>query len=199
MKTRSPAVSRRQFLSATSLAVAATKFAPAEIAAAATRTPPRIDCQSHLFCPEIVALMEQRKTDPLVYTKDGVRYVQMGDWLRKIPPHYLDVDAKLATMDARSPRSSGRVRAHAAISFSNVEVARAAKGGRPAKRSKSDGRHGRLVSVARCDHAMRIPNKTDDGRAGPITSAKLLRSSRIRPASRPASVFLATRIVISTP
>src|SRR6185295_12176147 len=29
-----------------------------------------------------------------------VRYLQMGDWLRKIPPLYLDVDAKLATMDA---------------------------------------------------------------------------------------------------
>src|SRR6185436_14854838 len=60
----------------------------------------RIDCQSHLFCPELVALMEKRKSDPRVFTRDGVRVVQMGDWLRKIPPHYMDVDAKLATMDA---------------------------------------------------------------------------------------------------
>lgn len=59
-----------------------------------------IDCQSHLFAPEIVALMEKRQTDPRVFTRDGVRFVQMGDWLRKIPPHYLDVNAKLAAMDA---------------------------------------------------------------------------------------------------
>jgi hypothetical protein len=25
-------------------------------------------------------------TDPRVFTKDGVRHVQMDDWLRKIPP-----------------------------------------------------------------------------------------------------------------
>jgi predicted TIM-barrel fold metal-dependent hydrolase len=67
---------------------------------AAAAKPFRIDCQSHLFCPELIALMEQRKTDPRVFTKDGVRFVQMGDWLRKIPPLYLDVGAKLATMDA---------------------------------------------------------------------------------------------------
>lgn len=43
--------------------------------------------------------MEKRKKDPVVFTRDGVRYLQMGDWLRKIPPLYLDVDAKLAAMD----------------------------------------------------------------------------------------------------
>lgn len=62
--------------------------------------PLKIDCQSHLFAPEMVALMEKRTSDPTVFTKDGVRYVKMGDWLRKIPPLYLDADAKLATMDA---------------------------------------------------------------------------------------------------
>ena len=60
----------------------------------------RIDCQSHLFAPELIALMEKRKADPVVFTKDGERCLQMGGWLRKIPPLYLDVDAKLATMDA---------------------------------------------------------------------------------------------------
>ena len=59
-----------------------------------------IDCQSHLFSPEIVALMEKRTSDPRVFTKDGVRYLQMGEWMRKILPHYLDVEAKLAAMDA---------------------------------------------------------------------------------------------------
>ena len=68
--------------------------------AAAQRPSSSIDCQSHLFAPEIVALMEKRRTDPRVFTRDGVRHVQMGDWLRKIQPHYLDVDAKLAAMDA---------------------------------------------------------------------------------------------------
>lgn len=58
-----------------------------------------IDCQSHLFCLELVALMEKRQMDPIVYVKDGVRILKMGDWLRKIPPHYFDVNVKLAAMD----------------------------------------------------------------------------------------------------
>jgi predicted TIM-barrel fold metal-dependent hydrolase len=94
MNSRS--LNRRQFLSATGLALA---HAP-ELSAQVLPEAVRIDCQSHLFCPDLVALMEKRTTDPTVFTKDGVRYVKMGDWLRKIPPHYLDVDAKLATMDA---------------------------------------------------------------------------------------------------
>ena len=59
----------------------------------------RIDCQSHLFCPEIVERMERRASDPRVFTRDGMRHLQMGAWMRKIPPMYLDVDAKLAAMD----------------------------------------------------------------------------------------------------
>ncbi len=59
-----------------------------------------IDCQSHLFSPELLALMEKRTADPVVYTREGTRYLRMGDWLRKVPPLYLDVPAKLATMDA---------------------------------------------------------------------------------------------------
>jgi predicted TIM-barrel fold metal-dependent hydrolase len=81
-------------------AVGEPQKSPAEKPTAATRnTNSIIDCQSHLFAPEIVALMAQRQSDPRVFTKDGVRFVQMGDWLRKIPPHYLDVDAKLAAMN----------------------------------------------------------------------------------------------------
>ena len=34
--------------------------------------------------------MEKRQTDPLVFVKDGVRIVKMGDWLRKILPHYFN-------------------------------------------------------------------------------------------------------------
>ena len=91
-------LNRRQFLANTAAAAALPLVARAQTAPAAAAG--KIDCQSHLFCPEVVALMEKRKTDPLVYTKDGVRVIKMGDWLRKIPPHYFDVDAKLAAMDA---------------------------------------------------------------------------------------------------
>ena len=102
MKTINRQLNRREFLATT---VAASALSTVKLTAAGAAGSPsaaagRIDCQSHLFCPEVVALMEKRKTDPRVFTKDGVRVVQMGDWLRKIPPHYFDVDAKLAAMDA---------------------------------------------------------------------------------------------------
>lgn len=59
-----------------------------------------LDCQSHLFSPEIVALMERRKDDPVVYSKDGQPWVRMGDWHRRILPNHMDVEAKVAAMDA---------------------------------------------------------------------------------------------------
>ena len=92
---------RRKFLAQTTLASAASALG-VTTARGASAVPPTglIDCQSHLFCPELVTLMEKRKTDPSVFTKDGLRIIKMGDWLRKIPPHYLDVDVKLAAMDA---------------------------------------------------------------------------------------------------
>jgi len=99
--------SRRQFIAATGVAVAGLQFADAaeRVASGSSAAPTRfqagaIDCQSHLFCPEIVGLMEKRTTEPLVYRKDGQRYVQMGDWHRKILPKHSDVTAKLADMDA---------------------------------------------------------------------------------------------------
>jgi predicted TIM-barrel fold metal-dependent hydrolase len=88
---------RRAFLATAGGALAAAL--PAETLAADS-VAGKIDCQSHLFCPEIVALMEKRTTEPFVHTKDGVRILQMGDWARKILPHYLDVPGKLAAMDA---------------------------------------------------------------------------------------------------
>ncbi len=91
--------SRRQFLTAASTALTAL---PLALRAAEPRPAPTglIDCQSHLFSPDMLTMMEQRATDPVVFTKDGTRYLRMGDWLRKVPPLYLDVDAKLTTMDA---------------------------------------------------------------------------------------------------
>jgi predicted TIM-barrel fold metal-dependent hydrolase len=58
-----------------------------------------IDCQSHLFCPEVVARLEKRSTDPLIYRKGGERFVKMGDWHRRILPKHLDPTAKLVDMD----------------------------------------------------------------------------------------------------
>ena len=94
MRRKRPSLNRREFLTVAA-AAAASKPHLGEAAPGG-----RIDCQSHLFCPQVVALMERRTSDPRVMTRDGVRVVQMGDWLRKIPPHYMDVGAKLATMDA---------------------------------------------------------------------------------------------------
>lgn len=83
---------RRHFLTATvaSRAMAAAAVPPAGI----------IDCQSHLFFPEVLDMMRRRKTEPLVYDENGTTFLKMGDWLRKVPPHYLDANAKLASMDA---------------------------------------------------------------------------------------------------
>jgi predicted TIM-barrel fold metal-dependent hydrolase len=98
MSTTINPMTRRGFISA---AVAASAAPAASLqAAVSTASTLRIDCQSHLFCPELVAFMERRKTDPTVFTRDGERIIKMGDWLRKIPPHYMDVQAKLASMDA---------------------------------------------------------------------------------------------------
>ena len=52
-----------------------------------------IDCQSHLFVPKVVALMEKRKQDRLVYRKGTDNFVQMGPWNRRIMPKHTDVDA----------------------------------------------------------------------------------------------------------
>jgi aminocarboxymuconate-semialdehyde decarboxylase len=96
---------RRQFIATTGSALAA-----APLAASAADTHSRdpqpatraslIDCQSHLFFPEVLDLMRRRKSEPLVYDQTGTTILKMGDWLRKIPPPYTSVEAKLAAMDA---------------------------------------------------------------------------------------------------
>ena len=98
---------RRQFIATTGSALAALPLAAAEskqtspIATGESPTRPlAIDCQSHLFCPEVVALMQKREQDPVVRVKDGQRVVIMGDWVRRFMPRHTDVEAKLADMDA---------------------------------------------------------------------------------------------------
>jgi hypothetical protein len=48
-----------------------------------------VDCQSHLFFPEVLDRMRKRKIEPLVYDRDGTTYLKMGDWLRKLPAAYV--------------------------------------------------------------------------------------------------------------
>lgn len=63
-------------------------------------SPGIIDCQSHLFSEDMVKIMEKRTTDPTSFIKDGTRYLKIGDWIRIIPQRFMDVDVKLAAMDA---------------------------------------------------------------------------------------------------
>ncbi len=93
-------INRRQFVAAGVTSGIAATSAIEGIAHAAEKPSELIDCQSHIFLPVIVKIMHQRKQDPRVYDVDGTTYLKMGDWLRKIPPQYLSVDAKLAYMDA---------------------------------------------------------------------------------------------------
>ncbi len=59
-----------------------------------------LDCQSHLFVPELISIMEKRKTSPYVYRKGADVYIVVGNWHRRLQPRHTDVDAKLADMDA---------------------------------------------------------------------------------------------------
>lgn len=88
---------RRTFLATTGV-VTALASSPHILGAAGDRQ--AIDCQSHLFVPEMVDLMEKRRDDPVVYRKGDDRYVRMGDWHRRILPKHMDVGAKIADMDA---------------------------------------------------------------------------------------------------
>ncbi len=100
MKTTSPAITRRRFIGTTITGSSALAAATPLLANAAAAPSGIIDCQSHLFFPEVLELMRKRKADPVVYEKDGTTYLRMGSWLRKVQPLYLDVEAKLAAMDA---------------------------------------------------------------------------------------------------
>jgi predicted TIM-barrel fold metal-dependent hydrolase len=58
-----------------------------------------IDCQSHLFVPELLAYMAKRKKSPYIYTKERRRFLVVGDWHRPMVSG-IDLDAKLAAKDA---------------------------------------------------------------------------------------------------
>lgn len=95
-------ISRRRFLATSGATLAASSLVHESRGSISSPAPRRggIDCQSHLFVPDIVSIMEQRKTDPTVFKRGADRYVKMGAWVRKILPKHMDIEAKVADMDA---------------------------------------------------------------------------------------------------
>jgi predicted TIM-barrel fold metal-dependent hydrolase len=81
------------------MAIARRSFVAGGLAAAAPVNG-IIDCQSHLFAPELIAWMEKRKSaNPSVYRKDGSTYIVVNDWVRRLMPKHTDAAAKIADMD----------------------------------------------------------------------------------------------------
>lgn len=106
--------SRRKFLAATGLAVSGARMTsepvdrapsyvspelPANTLTHQSKSAIRIDCQSHIYPPEMIAFLERRKTSPYVYRKGDDRYVVVKDWHRRILPKHTDVNAKIRDMD----------------------------------------------------------------------------------------------------
>ena len=87
--------SRREFIAGAAAALTAGS------AAGAAQIPGQycIDCQSHLFVPELVALMQKRKDSPRIYRADGTYFLQVKQWIRTWRPEYADLTLKLASMD----------------------------------------------------------------------------------------------------
>src|SRR5579864_3688329 len=92
-------VGRRDFLAAATLA--ATRQSIAE-----TSDSYLIDCQSHLYVPELLALMEKRDASPRAYRKGTDLYVVVNQWVRRVLPKHTDVEAKLADMDGANIRTA---------------------------------------------------------------------------------------------
>jgi predicted TIM-barrel fold metal-dependent hydrolase len=62
-----------------------------------------IDCQSHLFVPELLAYLEKRREPPYIYARDGRKFLVVGDWHRPLVSG-IDLEAKLAAKDAAGIR-----------------------------------------------------------------------------------------------
>lgn len=59
-----------------------------------------VDCQSHIYVPELIAWMEKRTQSPYAYRKDGEVVVVVGEWHRRLRPNHTSIEGKLADMDA---------------------------------------------------------------------------------------------------
>ena len=87
MTKKSPNPSRRQFLSVAGATVVSLSASPMKATtemASTSDAAGRIDCQSHLFVPDLLDFMEKRKTQPYTYRKGNERYVVVG---RMASPH----------------------------------------------------------------------------------------------------------------
>lgn len=98
-------VNRRQFLAVAGSSLPALPLAAAEAAAPLRAASGWVDCQSHLFFPEVLDLMRRRQAEPLVYDRDGTTYLKMGDWLRKVPPARRDSRTAPRAQTPRQHRS----------------------------------------------------------------------------------------------
>ena len=60
-----------------------------------------VDCQSHVYIPEFLTFLENRKSLPTAYRRNGERYVQVGDWALQLRPDHTSIEGKLAMMDSK--------------------------------------------------------------------------------------------------
>ena len=59
-----------------------------------------VDCQTHLFCPEMIEFMKKRSVSPYAYEKKDDTFVVVGQWHRRLRKNHTDPEAKLVAMDA---------------------------------------------------------------------------------------------------
>src|SRR5579872_5977449 len=86
-----------------------TAVAGAAVAGASQAQPAgayRIDCQSHLYVPELLKWMEERQGSPRVYRQGSNSYIVVNQWVRRVLPKHLDPDAKLFDMDVAKIRTT---------------------------------------------------------------------------------------------
>lgn len=91
-------LSRRTFLTASSSGVLL--FGEPLVGDEQTRRTFCVDCQSHLYAPEMIAFMKTRKSPPHAYEKGANTYVVVGKWHRRLRKGHTSPKAKLAAMDA---------------------------------------------------------------------------------------------------
>lgn len=58
-----------------------------------------VDCQTHLFLPDMLDEMRRRTADPVLLDRDGTAVLRMGGWQRTVPPGFGSLTAKLEMMD----------------------------------------------------------------------------------------------------
>jgi predicted TIM-barrel fold metal-dependent hydrolase len=91
-------LNRRRFLSYATSAAALSATLP--VKARSAKMPYCVDCQSHLYAPEMIEFMKKRTVPPYAYEKGDDTYVVVGKWHRRLRENHTNPEAKLAAMDA---------------------------------------------------------------------------------------------------